>query len=188
MATTSSGLTDLFGFFTSLSFNSFYNSFGIRELNHQQGWLRRFLTNSSLQKGQRTGFLYVLQDHRGQIIIGTESESFQVKRSTQLLLWWMLKLIWVEVTPERSFKLFQQHISKHWRAILSVDKSIPFSFLNSATMWSIIFWSKPSPPSLLSPRGYIHPGPHAEFKDRPSNVPHQVKYQDFSSLSVLSKP
>ncbi|ETJ16184.1 hypothetical protein Q604_UNBc4C00098G0001, partial [human gut metagenome] len=61
------------------------------------------------------------------------------------------KLICVEVTPERSFFAFSAASFKRCIAILSVDKSIPFSFLNSATKWSMIFWSKSSPPSLLSP-------------------------------------
>ncbi len=57
----------------------------------------------------------------------------------------------VEVTPDKSFFAFSAASFKRCIAILSFDKSMPFSLRNSSTKKSMIFWSKSSPPSLLSP-------------------------------------
>ena len=44
------------------------------------------------------------------------------------------KLIWVLVTPDKSFFAFSAASFKRCKAILSFPRSMPFSFLNSATM------------------------------------------------------
>src|SRR5699024_11979531 len=52
------------------------------------------------------------------------------------------KEICVWLTPDKSFFAFSAASFKRCVAILSWDKSMPFSLRNSATIQSIIFWSK----------------------------------------------
>ena len=100
------------------------------------------------------------------------------------------KLICVEVTPDKSFLAFSAASFKRCIAILSCDKSIPLSRLNSATKNSIILLSKSSPPKWLSPdvdNTSNTPSPNSKIDT--SNVPPpKSNTKIFSSWSTLSKP
>ncbi len=100
------------------------------------------------------------------------------------------KEICAEVTPERSFLAFSAASLRRCIAILSVERSIPCSFLNSATNQSMILLSKSSPPRFVSPfveSTWKTPSPSSRMET--SNVPPpRSKTKTFSSLSCLSKP
>ncbi len=135
MAATSSGLTDLFGSLPVSALHSLHNS--RTELSHQSSFVdfwQRKLKKPASKGAWRTG-VYVrstkIAESNHQI--WHESESFQEwEGSLQLLLWWRWRS-WFElrVTPWKVFLSFFSSF-KRWRAILS--ESIPFSFLNSATI------------------------------------------------------
>ncbi len=71
--------TDLFGSFTSFSFNGFYNGRDTR-LNHRQGWHRRYLTSQACITERACG-VFVRSGHEVKSSNFTfESSHFQVKR------------------------------------------------------------------------------------------------------------
>ena len=96
----------------------------------------------------------------------------------------------VEDIPLRSFLAFSAASFTLCIAILSLDKSIPFSFLNSFTIQSIILSSKSSPPSLLFPLVDLTsktPSPSSRIET--SNVPPPRSYtRTVWVLSCLSSP
>ena len=57
----------------------------------------------------------------------------------------------VEVLDDSSILAFSAASLSRCSAIESLDRSIPWSFLNSATSQSIRTWSKSSPPKCVSP-------------------------------------
>ena len=61
------------------------------------------------------------------------------------------RLISVDVELESSILAFSAASFSLWRAILSVERSIPVSFLKELTIHSMILWSKLSPPRCVSP-------------------------------------
>src|SRR5699024_9272560 len=80
-------------------------------------------------------------------------------------------------TPDKSFFAFSAASFKRCVAILSCDKSIPFSLRNSCTIYSIIFSSKSSPPKRLSPAVEITSNvPSPISKIETSNVPPPRSY------------
>ena len=52
---------------------------------------------------------------------------------------------------DSSILAFSAASFRRWSASTSFDRSTPWSFLNSATMYSIRRWSKSSPPRNVSP-------------------------------------
>jgi hypothetical protein len=61
------------------------------------------------------------------------------------------RLISVLDVLESSIFAFSAASLRRWRAIRSLDRSIPSFFLNSADSQSMIRWSKSSPPRWVSP-------------------------------------
>ncbi len=55
------------------------------------------------------------------------------------------------ITEESSIFAFSAASFSRWRAILSLERSMPWSFLNSTMSQSITLWSKLSPPRCVSP-------------------------------------
>ena len=100
------------------------------------------------------------------------------------------KLIFVCCIPDNSILAFSAASFNLCIALLSADKSIPLSFLNSATKYLIIASSKSSPPSLLLPlvaKTSNTPSPISSIET--SNVPPPKSYTIiFWSLSSLSTP
>jgi len=74
-------------------------------------------------------------------------------------------------------------------AIASLDKSMPFSFLNSATSQSMIRWSKSSPPRCVSPLvAFTSNTPSPISSTEMSNVPPPRSYTATFSSFFLSRP
>ena len=98
--------------------------------------------------------------------------------------------ICVCIVPDKSFLAFSAASLTRCIAILSFDKSTPWSFLNSSTTQFMIFSSKSSPPSLLSPAvANTSKVPSAKSKIETSNVPPPKSYTNtFCSWSNLSNP
>ena len=85
--------------------------------------------------------------------------------------------ICVCIVPDKSFLAFSAASLIRCIAILSADKSIPCSFLNSSITQFIIFWSKSSPPSWLSPAvANTSNVPSAKSRIDTSNVPPPKSY------------
>ena len=61
------------------------------------------------------------------------------------------RLISVSITEESSIFAFSAPSFSRWRTVRSFDRSIPWSFLNSAMIHSISRWSMLSPPRCVSP-------------------------------------
>ena len=61
------------------------------------------------------------------------------------------RLISVSIVVESSCFAFSAASFRRWSAILSFDRSMPWSFLNSATIQSMTRWSRLSPPRWVSP-------------------------------------
>ena len=61
------------------------------------------------------------------------------------------RLISVSIVVESSHFAFSAASFSRWSAILSFERSIPWSFLNSATIHSMTRWSRLSPPRWVSP-------------------------------------
>ncbi len=61
------------------------------------------------------------------------------------------KLMFVEVEADNSIFAFSAASLNRCNAMLSLERSTPFLFLNSVTIQLIIFSSQSSPPNLLSP-------------------------------------
>ena len=100
------------------------------------------------------------------------------------------KEIWAWLAEERSFLAFSAASFKRCIAILSLDKSIPFSDLKLATNQSMMALSKSSPPRWVSPlveSTSKTPSPNSRM-DTSKVPPPRSKTKIFSSLSVLSKP
>ena len=58
--------------------------------------------------------------------------------------------------PDNSILAFSAASFRRCMAILSADRSMPLDFLNSATIQSMMRWSKSSPPRWVSPVGGQH--------------------------------
>ena len=61
------------------------------------------------------------------------------------------RLISVSIVVDSSHFAFSAASFSRWSAILSFERSIPWSRLNSATIQSITRWSRLSPPRWVSP-------------------------------------
>ncbi len=61
------------------------------------------------------------------------------------------RLISVSLTLDSSIFAFSAASRRRWITILSLETSIPWSFLNSATSQSMTSWSMSSPPRWVSP-------------------------------------
>ena len=98
--------------------------------------------------------------------------------------------MWVDETPDKSFLAFSAASFKRCNAILSLDKSTPFSSLKFWINQSIILLSKSSPPRWVSPlvdNTWKTPSPSCKMET--SKVPPPRSYtKTFSSFSSLSRP
>ena len=98
--------------------------------------------------------------------------------------------ICVDEIPDKSFLAFSAASFKRCKAILSDDKSTPFSFLKFSINQLIMALSKSSPPRLVSPfvdKTWKTPSPNSNTET--SNVPPPRSYTKiFSSFSSLSNP
>mmetsp|Transcript_2048 Transcript_2048/g.3620 ORF Transcript_2048/g.3620 Transcript_2048/m.3620 type:complete len:217 (+) Transcript_2048:1333-1983(+) len=81
------------------------------------------------------------------------------------------KLISVCAADDSSIFARSAASRRRCRASLSFDKSMPLSFLNSATKWSNKTWSKSSPPKCVSP-----------FVDLTSNTPPEISRTETSNV------
>ena len=96
-----------------------------------------------------------------------------------------------EVINGKSIFAFSLASFKRCIASLSLERSIPSSFLNSSTSKFIISWSKSSPPKRLSPAvAKTSNTPSAISRSEISNVPPPKSYTKifWFLLSALSKP
>ncbi len=139
------GVCWLFWFFIGFElWHSFYNGRECEVEPTRISWSVYDKLKPASERAWRTGTLVRSTRSRSQIVQGgTVKESHH--SSDEWRSWFG-----VEVTPERSFFAFKR-VNETLKRRLSVDGSrYRFSCLNSATKWSMIFWSKSSPPSLLS--------------------------------------
>ncbi|MNI39772.1 hypothetical protein D3C73_939620 [compost metagenome] len=99
------------------------------------------------------------------------------------------RLICACITPESSILAFSAASFNLCIAILSLLRSIPESFLNSATKKSIILSSKSSPPNLLFPDVDITSNTPSPISNTDtSNVPPPRSYTMIFCSVSLSKP
>ena len=66
------------------------------------------------------------------------------------------RLIWVSCTEDSSILAFSAASFRRWVAILSADRSTPSVSLNVLTSQSMIRWSQSSPPRWVLPGGRLH--------------------------------
>src|SRR5699024_7626605 len=190
IATTSSGFTDLFGSLP-VSLRTASTTAGIRvDPPTKITWSISFLSTPASFNACRTGFL--VRSTNSCVNSSNLARLKEVSKCNGPASDAVMngKLICVDVTPDKSFLAFSAASLRRCAAILSLVKSMPFSFLNSAAKYSIILSSKSSPPRLLSPeveRTSKTPSPNSRIET--SNVPPpKSNTKIFSSLSVLSNP
>jgi hypothetical protein len=151
MATTSSGFTPWCGSFPNNSF-TFATTAGMRVMppTKTTSWIS-FLSIFASFKAFKQGFTVF------SISCATSASSFpRVSFMLRCLgpdasAVMNGRLISVSVAEESSIFAFSAASLRRWMAILSCERSTPWSFLNSARIHSMISLSKSSPPKCVSP-------------------------------------
>ena len=99
------------------------------------------------------------------------------------------RLISVWATVESSILAFSAASFRRWTAMGSLERSMPWSFLNSAASHSISFWSRSSPPRCVSPFvDLTSKTPSASSRIEISYVPPPRSKTAIFSSSFLSRP
>ncbi len=158
-ATASSGFTDCFTVLYQFQLNSFYNG-------RNAGWTTDRMTSSisdklkpASERAWRTGvFVTFYKGHESQIINFARSSHFQVKGQLGSLRWW---LIWVEVTPERSFLRFSGITFK--RSAICYWSRPPFLSWILQPSWSDDFWSRTTEFIILVANTSKTPSPNSRI-------------------------